>query len=451
MKIIIISLFVAIISLSCNSTDPEAKEESRLTVADVSCTEVWLELKAGNIALPSTGVIRIDGTKDKPVTISGKNTVLYIDSLEVNRNYKFQVILLNQGQTLISNEATAKTLDTTSHNFTWQTFEFGQHSSSALYDVAIIDENNIWAVGEIYMKDSLGNPDPKRYNAVHWDGNNWELKRIKTNACGGVDYPPIKTLLAFSSSDILFAHIDGSITKYNGIQFTNDCTLITQLNGSANKMWGKSNNNFYVVSGNGFIAHWNGSSWAKIESETSLGLSDVYGNENGLMYVCGGDLSTGQGIVLKINSNNTVTKIIDGYYYGTGFDSTKMFSANLYGPITSIWVNSSGTLYSVGNLIYRYNLSLWGYAIGIEFNDLNSGPFSGRGFSWGIRGNENNDFIFVGEKNTIRHFNGVSTIQLGETFSYSSEYRWYSVDYKQNTAAAVGRKGGYSAIIVIKK
>jgi hypothetical protein len=82
---------------------------------------------------------------------------------------------------------------------------------------------------------------------------------------------------------------------------------------------------------------------------------------------------------------------------------------------------------------------------------LNSGPFSGRGFSWGIRGNENNDFIFVGEKNTIRHFNGVSTIQLGETFSYSSEYRWYSVDYKQNTAAAVGRKGGYSAIIVIKK
>jgi len=36
MKIIIISLFVAIISLSCNSTDPEAKEESRLTVTDLS-------------------------------------------------------------------------------------------------------------------------------------------------------------------------------------------------------------------------------------------------------------------------------------------------------------------------------------------------------------------------------------------------------------------------------
>ena len=27
--------------------------------------------------------------------------------------------------------------------------------------------------------------------------------------------------------------------KFNGIDFTNDCSLITQLNGSANKIWGR--------------------------------------------------------------------------------------------------------------------------------------------------------------------------------------------------------------------
>ena len=54
--------------------------------------------------------------------------------------------------------------DTTSHNFTWQTWTFGEHSSSVLYDVVIIDENNIWAVGEIYLSDSLGQPDPHAYN-----------------------------------------------------------------------------------------------------------------------------------------------------------------------------------------------------------------------------------------------------------------------------------------------
>ena len=47
-----------------------------------------------------------------------------------------------------------------------------------LYDVAIIDENNIWAVGEIYLNDSLGQPDPTPYNAVHWDGISWNLKKI---------------------------------------------------------------------------------------------------------------------------------------------------------------------------------------------------------------------------------------------------------------------------------
>ncbi len=61
-------------------------------------------------------------------------------------------------------------MDTTSHNFTWQTFTFGEHSTSTLYDVAIIDENNIWAVGEIYMNDSLGNPDPIFITLLQWNG-----------------------------------------------------------------------------------------------------------------------------------------------------------------------------------------------------------------------------------------------------------------------------------------
>ncbi|GEM_PF-3371976 len=95
-------------------------------------------------------------------------------------------------------------MDTTSHNFIWRIFTFGgKAGSSFLYAVAIIDENNIWAVGEIYLKDSLENPDPLPYNAVHWNGSEWELKRIKTNDCGGVDYSPkISFLLSFSKEGI---------------------------------------------------------------------------------------------------------------------------------------------------------------------------------------------------------------------------------------------------------
>ncbi|NOX65840.1 MAG: hypothetical protein GXO85_08580 [Chlorobi bacterium] len=74
-------------------------------------------------------------------------------------------------------------MDTTSHNFAWETYTFGGvNGSSYLKDVAIINENNIWAVGEIHTEetdqfDSNG-VWVKPYNAIHWDGSTWELKRI---------------------------------------------------------------------------------------------------------------------------------------------------------------------------------------------------------------------------------------------------------------------------------
>ncbi|MCZ7616337.1 MAG: hypothetical protein M5T52_22975 [Ignavibacteriaceae bacterium] len=77
-------------------------------------------------------------------------------------------------------------------------------------------------------------------NATGWDGNEWKLIRIMTNVCGGVVYPPIQPIFDFSSNDILFARIDGSISHFNGTEFNNDCSLITQLNGSAYRMWGKT-------------------------------------------------------------------------------------------------------------------------------------------------------------------------------------------------------------------
>ena len=65
------------------------------------------------------------------------------------------VILLLSCSTIEPPDNNGNGQDTTSHNFTWETWTFGEHSSSVLNDVAIIDENNIWAVGEIYMNDSL--------------------------------------------------------------------------------------------------------------------------------------------------------------------------------------------------------------------------------------------------------------------------------------------------------
>ncbi len=442
MKFININLIIILLYsfYSCNTTEPPPNDSSvTLKLEDVSCTEAWLQLSTTNIQLPTAiDLIQNDNTRET-INLATADTILYIDSLLPNQNYKFKISGIQ------SNEITAATLDTTSNDFTWQTFTFGgDDATSQLNDVSILNENDIWAVGSIYKADTtaLGYTF---YNAVHWDGNEWQLKRIPYQFNGHDNYGSFNAIFTFNENDIWF----GTNIHWDGQQF--EQPDVSQLLGwIANKMWGSDNNNLYAVGNGGHIAHFHNGQWSKIESGTTLYLDDIYGNENGDVYVCGGNLSTGQGIVLKINNNNTVTKIIDSYYYGTGFDSTKMFTENLYGPLLGIWVSPNGTVYTVGNLIYRYYQGIWGYAKGIEYNYLDAGFFTGRGGCWDISGKESNDFIFVGERNTIRYFNGIRALQIGEPFSYTSEYQWYSVDYKKNIAVTVGKKGGYAAVIVFR-
>jgi hypothetical protein len=171
----------------------------------------------------------------------------------------------------------AQTLDTTSHNFTWQTFTFGERTST-LYDVAIIDENNIWAVGEIYMNDSLGNPDPTFYNAAHWDGQSWQLKRILYK--GGIW--TIRAIFAFNENDIWFS---AYVRYYNG-SFIELPIPDILMGWGINKIWGSSGNDLYAVGNYGNIAHYKNGSWTKIESGTTTSLTDIYGDgEN--VFICG--------------------------------------------------------------------------------------------------------------------------------------------------------------------
>ena len=132
---------------SCDTNEPLPQGAIGLTLEEVSCTEAWITLTVGN--LPGTAYIRItnNGNLIETIDVTATKTLLYYDTLQPNTNYEFQAFSSQRGEEIIGNKLNITTLDTTSHNFTCQTFEFGQHSSSALYDVAIIDENNIWAVG----------------------------------------------------------------------------------------------------------------------------------------------------------------------------------------------------------------------------------------------------------------------------------------------------------------
>ena len=137
----------------CSTTEPpippdETKPTLALALDDTSCTEAWLQLTTKDLVLPAELTLKqYNPTGDSLSQIFVLNTqdsLLYIDSLLPNQSYKFKVAVnaanLPQPTT---NLLTLTTMDTTSHNFTFQSWTFGTIGSSVLYDVAIINENNI--------------------------------------------------------------------------------------------------------------------------------------------------------------------------------------------------------------------------------------------------------------------------------------------------------------------
>jgi hypothetical protein len=414
----------ALIFISCNTTEPPPppdgeKPTLELKLEDVSCTEAWIELTTTNLQLPTTVTLKqfnpTGDTLSQDFILTTQDSLLYIDSLLPNTNYNYQSF--NQSK-IKSNELSVTTIDTTSNNFTFETFTFGGTAgTSTLYDVAIVGEE-IWAVGEIYVADTSQN-GYTIYTAVHWDGSEWKLMRIKTNACGGVEYPPIQAIFAFSSNDILFAHIDGSITHYNGIEFTNNCSLITQLNGSANKIWGISKNDFYVVSGNGFMAWYNDTRWTRIESGTDLNINDIWGiaDSNGEF----NKYLAADNTMLKIDAINNLSRI----------DVESGMS------IISVWGISNRLIYTAGDGVVLYKNYSWEK---IDRPDVNT--------IYRIRGKNYNDVFGIGGPGSIiYHFNGYSW----KSINPNPNYRYWRIEIKGDIIAASGYQGEKAAITVLRR
>ena len=415
-NIILLSLILLLlISASCNTTEPPSNTTLTLKLEDVSCIEAWIKLKTTNLQLPTTlTLIQFNPTGDtvtQNIILSNADSLLYIDSLLPNQTYKF-IATIEQSNNK-SNELSVTTLDTTSHNFTFQSWTFGTIGSSTLYDVAIINENNIWAVGEIYVADTSINGYTK-YNAVHWDGNNWELKKI-----GGYGYWPCRTVFAFSATDIWFEgtiHWDGS----NYTVHMNGWPLMPNGdNWQVNKMWGSSPNDLYAVGNNGNIAHYNGQSWSKIESGTDLNINDIWGISDGN----GGfnKYLAAYNAMLKLDANKNLSRI----------------EAESGMHIFSIWGYTNQLIYVVGGendaLYKNYK---WEIINDPLVNTL-----------YRIKGQNYNDVFGISSLGTILHFNGYNWGSI----NVPVENIFLELNVKGNVIASVGWRGEEAAITIIRR
>ena len=421
-NIILLSLILLLlISASCNTTEPPSNTTLTLKLEDVSCTEAWVMLKTTNLQLPAAITLKqLNPTGDtvtQNIILSNADSLLYIDSLLPNQTYKFITTIEQYNNK--SNELSVTTLDTTNHNFTFETFTFGGTAgSSALYDVAIINENNIWAVGEIYVADTSIN-GYTIYNAVHWDGNNWELKRIYTySSCNPVDYAPLKAIWAFSENNIAVTS-GGSIGWFDGNTNRADCGIRSILTGSINKLWGSSSNDLYAVGNNGNIAHYNGQSWSKIESGTDLNINDIWGISDGN----GGfnKYLAAYNAMLKLDANKNLSRI----------------EAESGMHIFSIWGYTNQLIYVVGGendaLYKNYK---WEIINDPLVNTL-----------YRIKGQNYNDVFGISSLGTILHFNGYNWGSI----NVPVENIFLKLDVKGNVISTVGWQGKKAVITIIRR
>lgn len=297
--------------------------------------------------------------------------------------------------------------DTTSSNFTFQTYTFGGNAGGCLLnDVTIVNDTDIWAVGMIYLDSADGNPDITPYNAVHWNGKAWTLLRIPYIYQGQPFYHPISAVFALSPDDVWFGgngmeHWDGQ--KFSDIEAVNPFwfgELMTSI-------WASSDNNIYVVGSGGTAAHFGGS-WQALNTGTTTDINDAWGVGNSPVY-CAVSNS------FDPNEEKRILKITNG---------TKVDTVSWVGrEVSSVWTPDGTHLYACGDGVFENDGGGW--------KEMVTGASI---YTSCIRGNGTNDIVVVGGFGFIAHWNGAHW----EIYPPSMDVLYTKVAMKGNMIVAVG-------------
>ena len=390
----------------------------RVGVEDIGVTDVWLRVQVVD-SLRHRGTLMLTRNDSIIRTFSSPpgDTTFVDESLLPKKSYTYRARMLYDGFRAENSEPlTITTMDTTNHDFTWQIDTLGDGNSSALYDVAIINDTLVYAVGEIYKRDSTGQVGYDCYNLAKWNGRNWELLKIQFyTICGqsGRTAYPAKSVIAFSASDIWVAMDGSQIAQWDGTsQISTMCIPIV-----VNKLWGTSGSDIYAVGSMGAIAHYDGRAWQKMESGTDVDIQDIWGMVNP---------STGERLILCAVSK--------AYWIG-GQKILRIAENNQVDTVTwvsgrrphSIWFDKSLRVHACGDGVFRRNPDgQWQ-----ELADASVLPV----FTERLRGQENNDVFVVGDFGAVAHFNGVG-FRLYPQVSAALVYN--GLDYNGRQMVSVG-------------
>ena len=375
----------------CTTCPPTYVPSIFLDTLSVDVTEVLLRVRLTD----TSGTARLALYRDSLLVFSGQplrgDTTVSDTGLAPAHQYDYKAYRLSDSRHTDSTTLlTLRTLDTTSHNFTFQIDTLGDGSSSVLYDVAIINDTLAYAVGEIYLRDSLGNWDPNAYNLAKWNGQHWELMRMQFyTICGQASRTPYpaKAIFAFSSNDIWIAMDGDQVARWNGTTQTATTCLPTSF--AINKLWGENSNSVYAVGEGGNIMHYSSGTWQRVESGTTLPIWDIFGATNS---------RTGEYEIICVASNHSFPegrKLLRI----KGSSVVALPDSGLPWSIDAIWHVPGRKYIVVGDSVWNVNClgSIWTSIRGLP--NL---------YTTSIAGSALNDIIIGGAFWNLLHFNGIA-------------------------------------------
>ncbi len=420
---------------SCKSPTSPVTYRLSLSVTDVSCTEAWLNLSINNSPLPTNITIMKNGSSFVSFNLSSKDTTIYDSALQPNKTYSYQAEYGKGFVTEKSEITSAKTMDTTSNNFTWQTIVLGDGINNSFSDVEVVNDTSIWAVGLFSIQNS------GTYNVAHWDGKSLNYIAAQFYTVIGQDrksFYDASSILVFKDSTMWVSMAGDQIAVFKGA--TQTSILALPVSFGIRKMWGENSNSVYVAGDGGNILKYDGTNWQQIQSGTTLNIQDIWGVNDPII---------GKDQILCIASNvlesnqNMLLQIKDGFAQVVSNQGLPPYY------FSSVWFKDSRLAYLTGSGTFKsydfFNNTGWTSII----------PPITTYYSYSIRGNDLNDIFFCGSFGDIAHFNGIRWKDyLGNELQPFGAGNLNAISVKGNTVCAVGYivgGNGTQAVIILGK
>jgi hypothetical protein len=435
-SLILLVLFISVGSCREKSVSPPEKPTPSISLSVVSAlsNEVWLKLST-----PDSAARQIRVTCNDRIFFDGvvqrKDTFLLRENLLPKQSYAFRAFVVS-GTTPndYSTEVTSITMDTTSHDFVWTITEHGTAFNNALYGIAKLSDTDIVAVGAMGEYDSVRNFSSPRCIA-RWNRREWKtLPLYYNNQYGNGFVRDVRDIISFSPTENWLAGY--AIFFWNGRDSVSQIVEETQRftpryilseGESIIKLWGTSSRNLFGIGTGGVIVHYDGQTWRKMASGTTVNLTSISGSPDGKeVWVCGYDLSNGQSVLLRLQNGAWQT------VWSRNGSNTFPF----YIFFSGVWVDNIQVV-TTGDRIFRHSL--------LNFSSVRRDTLDVIWFPRaGLAGSAPNNLLIGGDFGSLWHWNGYSWRNFPQLISDDNRIRGMAIF--ENEVFAVGIKyTGFSA------